>query len=408
MLTPEETVQALLRDVDRLILGGLKRELTTTLQEIETKLAADLAAAAAANGGTLDARFTTRRAQAFREQCRLATEYAQQRLAGVSAARSTRAVAASVAHVERVLGTFEADHRGLSMPLPILTAAQRTAANGRAEASVLRQRQSSVQRYGTAMIGDFEEGIRLGLARGKTSGEVIANLISVSPPGLAARLAATEPRSFPDPKRGFVAKQYWAERIVRTETANAQNEANQQAIVEAVAPFPDLQRKILAVGDKRTAEDSIYVHGQVRGPSEPFTDGAGRVYLRPPARPNDRETVIPWRDAWAETKTTAKHDPPTVDELAERAERMRAAEAKKERPKAGGAVKAVEAPKAAKKPRANAPTAATAPVAGVTRVSYPGGHEQAGTPQGQHDAAPRRRPPLRPLPPIPAVRGRDE
>jgi hypothetical protein len=102
----------------------------------------------------------------------------------------------------------------------------------------------------------------------------------------------------------FSSRRGWAERIVRTETAAAYNGARMLAIREASKEWPDVKKKILATFDKRTAYDSVAVHGQVRDLNDSFIDGAGRMYLQPPARPNDREIVIPWRPAWREMAHT--------------------------------------------------------------------------------------------------------
>lgn len=73
-----------------------------------------------------------------------------------------------------------------------------------------------------------------------------------------------------------------------------------------------LRKKILAHFDSRTAPDSIAVHGQIRKLDGLFQDGAGRQYLQPPARPNDRETVIPWRMSWSESEHTKPQPAATV------------------------------------------------------------------------------------------------
>lgn len=56
----------------------------------------------------------------------------------------------------------------------------------------------------------------------------------------------------------------------------------------------DLKKSAIATFDARTSYDSYPVHGQVRELDEMFEDGAGRRYLHPPGRPNDREKEIPW------------------------------------------------------------------------------------------------------------------
>lgn len=99
-------------------------------------------------------------------------------------------------------------------------------------------------------------------------------------------------------------KRWWAERIVRTETARAYNAATEGAIGAYAAEGVPLGKKIIAFFDNRTAYDSVYVHGQVRAHGEYFIDGAGRQYLYPPGRPNDREVIIPWSTRWPEGSRT--------------------------------------------------------------------------------------------------------
>lgn len=96
-------------------------------------------------------------------------------------------------------------------------------------------------------------------------------------------------------------------RIVRTEIARAKNIAAGAIIGILARRFPGFRKKIVATWDTRTAYDSKVVHGQIRTVDETFLDGAGRVYLLPPARPNDREVVIPWRIGWPETSATRPH-----------------------------------------------------------------------------------------------------
>ena len=93
-------------------------------------------------------------------------------------------------------------------------------------------------------------------------------------------------------------------RIVRTEIARAKNLAAGGIIAILARLYPDMRKKIVATWDTRTAYDSKVVHGQIRRLDDTFLDGAGRVYLLPPARPNDREVVIPWRLGWPETSAT--------------------------------------------------------------------------------------------------------
>jgi hypothetical protein len=132
------------------------------------------------------------------------------------------------------------------------------------------------------MIYEFERTMQVGIVTRKTVGEMIDTLAAQGGPGGA-----------------FVEHRYLAARIVRTELLASYNLGAQAAMEEEREDFPDLARIILAHFDRRTAQDSVFVHGEIRALHEDFVDGASRVYRVPPARPNDREIVVPWRRAWA-------------------------------------------------------------------------------------------------------------
>lgn len=106
-------------------------------------------------------------------------------------------------------------------------------------------------------------------------------------------------------------------------TASAYNDARLIGLHETREEHPHIGKKILAFFDQRTAYDSVMVHGQIRALEDSFIDGAGRVYLMPPSRPNDRETVIPWMldGSWEETPSTSALPPSTVRAARERAAR---------------------------------------------------------------------------------------
>lgn len=111
-------------------------------------------------------------------------------------------------------------------------------------------------------------------------------------------------------------QQSWrVERLVRTETSYAYNLA-QAAALKAYPTEPgellwgrwtervdDLSGKPL---DKKVAEDSLVLHGQVARPGGVFTMPddpragklAGRSWAHPPNRPNDRSVLLPWQRHW--------------------------------------------------------------------------------------------------------------
>lgn len=93
-----------------------------------------------------------------------------------------------------------------------------------------------------------------------------------------------------------LATERWrAERIVRTEIANAYNNAHHRTLVQArELQIGDVRKTAIVTFDIRTDPDSFPMDGQVRDLNEPFRDGDGRRFLHPPGRPNDREKEVPW------------------------------------------------------------------------------------------------------------------
>lgn len=124
-----------------------------------------------------------------------------------------------------------------------------------------------------------------------------------------------------DEVRTVIQRERWkADRIVRTELSDAYNGTHLQGLRVARDEYGLKPKKsAIATFDGRTARDSYPVHGQVRELEENFTDGAGRSYLHPPGRPNDREKEIPWFDTSDDLKVTR-------EEGIERAERLRKAQ----------------------------------------------------------------------------------
>lgn len=180
-----------------------------------------------------------------------------------------------------ILALQELRHTGVLSPLRLEQAMRFEHVLHGVASSRLRQYETSVARYGTRMIGEIERALQVGVVGQQSVGQMIDAVAgTIARPGV------------------FETRRYWAERIVRTELMASYNLGAQGAIEEEVEEFPDLKRIILAHHDRRTAEDSIFVHGAIRGVREMFVDGAGRRYLVPPGRPNDREVVVPWREGW--------------------------------------------------------------------------------------------------------------
>lgn len=289
------------------------RELLRLLEEADRDLSARLRDEAARQPGGATGRFTGASAESYRQQIRVVREYVQNRLGGMTAEQAQAALADSVTRSTALLSNLDRAFTGVTRPLRIRQAAVMDRITNGTRASLLAQHATSVDRYGDAMIQQHERMIRAGLISGASQEEMVAALTGHGGPtgrvSLAARVNAdgTVIRLIEQeiPEGLFVRYRYWAERIVRTEVAHAYQEAHLQTLFEARREdFPDLQKKIMATFDSRTAPDSVAVHGQIRDLEDMFQDGAGRQYLRPPGRPNDRETVIPWRAGWPETEAS--------------------------------------------------------------------------------------------------------
>lgn len=314
MPTPNELIRQTLRRVNVQMTSGYSSKLLGLLNDGEA-FAASLLEAATASGHLTDP-FDRQQVDIFRSQMRLATRFVQRRLDGVTQEHALKSMRTSIWRTAKLTKQLE-PLLSKRVPIPIRIdrdALERTVSR-RLATTILKRSESSARRYGDAMIAEFNRVIREGLRSGATQAEMVDALImrSQATPEFRRRISQAQPAWSPQRLVGFRQRQSWAERIVRTETANAVNASNLRSMhhIKRTA-LPDLKKKILATFDARTADDSIGVHGQVRGLRGKFRDGAGRSYLRPPARPNDREIVIPWREAWRNTTVTKERAPSNV------------------------------------------------------------------------------------------------
>jgi hypothetical protein len=163
------------------------------------------------------------------------------------------------------------------------TVLRRLASSGEPIAGAMERphpaKEGILDRYGTAVISDFEDTLSEGMMARKPWGEMRSDLVAKSP--------------FLQGKPMF-----WAERIIRTETMNTYNLANLEGMKEAQEQLGDMCKILSATWDDRTSWDSYGVSGQIRRIHEPFSTYYG-LMQHPPARPNDREVVVPHRIAWS-------------------------------------------------------------------------------------------------------------
>lgn len=306
-----EIVGGALQDVERIssLRNGSRsrvfREMEKDLKEAQRILARRLRETSRPLGGP-DARFTEAGMVSYQRQIQLSLEYVKARMNGLTEAQATAAIRQSYNRTIQVMEGLERRFTGITRPLQLREASRLNAAIGRSAGSLLARVPTSWDRYGLSMIGEFERYMRAGLTTGASMDEMIGALTGHGgPTGKVSLRARVTPQGIlrlqeaDIPEGLFVRYRSWAERIVRTETMAAYNGARYEGLEEIRrTDFPDMQKKIVAILDQRTAPDSIYVNGQVRNLNASFEDGAGRTYLYPPARPNDRETVIPWRPRW--------------------------------------------------------------------------------------------------------------
>lgn len=329
LASARELLEGTRRDVEAISSLGsnrtnaVARELESELLEAQRNLARRLRSEAARYGGST-ARFTGASAKSYERQIELSLQYLQARMVGLTEAQATAAIASSMTQTVRLMEGLEQRFTGIHRPLRLRQADRMRSAVRGAQSTLLRHIPTSVDRYGRNMIGQFERIMRVGLVQGSTLDEMTAALTGHGgPTGMVSMRATVTPSGVlrleeaDIPEGLFVRHRYWAERIVRTEVIRSYNGARlegMRAIQEE--DFPDLQKKIVAILDRRTAADSIAVDGQIRGIDEMFEDGAGRLYLYPPARPNDRETVIPWRPHWSgQMGRTSRVDREALGEL---------------------------------------------------------------------------------------------
>lgn len=361
-----DIVAGTLRDVETISTSPVvMRELLGDLRNAERILGKKLRDHALKHG-SLDSRFAGAQALSMQGPVLQAIDYIQDRIRGRTAVQAEAAIGQGLTRTVTTMEGLEQRFTGIATPVRLRQAAEMSTAKANARGMWARDFPTSVDRYGVKMMSEFEEIIRAGFVAGSSMDEVIAAITGHGgPTGMVSMSAKITPagvlrvRESDIPEGLFVRHKYWAERLVRTEMLKAYNGARQAGLEQMGSQFPDMNRKILATLDKRTAKDSLAVHGQIRGLKDPFVDGAGRVYMYPPARPNDRETVIPWRKSWeassenlSEWEKAAIGEEPDL-ETERRLEAMltgKAKPAKAAKPKAAGSTTKAVTPMTKKSP----------------------------------------------------------
>ena len=307
------------------------RELLEMLERADAELRLRLEREARRYGPT--ERFTGAGLLAYQRQTQFVIDFVRRRLDRMSSRQARRNIRSGWFDAVGLLARLEEAYSGSVRPLRIDTARMMNERTRGVLASLLQQHATSMDRYGEVLERRMRQTLQTNLLAGGTFSQAVDQLVTLrGPRGMVPMVS----RDLGDgtverirlehiPEGLFRRYRYWAMRIIRTETAYAQNGAAYEALHAARDhDFPDMQKKILAMMDRRTYPDSIAVHGQIRDLNDLFEDGAGRRYLHPPARPNDREVVIPWRPDWIETETSSPR--PSLEEAVERARNERGTE----------------------------------------------------------------------------------
>ncbi len=282
MATAEDVVREVARQADRTVrlidAPGRKtmRAMVAMLKEADQAHIGALLRLLKGLGGP-DATFTAASAVAYRQVNERSVLGLMGRLLRLLRSSGTVTMAAALRRHAEMVRDLDEIHLGRHRPRRITQAAMMSQALRGTKASLLGQHGSSVRSYGRQMISSMEKEMRVGMLNGKSQYEMVGEL------------------------QTYTKERWRAWRIVRTECANAYGAVTQASLEEDRREGEPTLKKILAHFDNRTAPDSVYVHGQIRPVDGLFVDGAGRRYRHPPARPNDRETVIPWyADDWTE------------------------------------------------------------------------------------------------------------
>ncbi len=102
----------------------------------------------------------------------------------------------------------------------------------------------------------------------------------------------------------FLGEEWKLQRIVRTELHNVYSSVKLNSMSKlAEDDIPDLRKTLYNPLDSRTADDSKYEESlhlvvPVDEPFEYTWKGKVRRFQAPPDRPNDRQILIPYREAW--------------------------------------------------------------------------------------------------------------
>lgn len=290
------------------------RTLMPILRQAQAETAAALRDWLASHAKDGAERFTAQRYRQSLLQLGVAIETLETRLggkhgamAGTLVAQGAGAGAMAISHLQQEVASFAAVFGQSVIPLQL----NQAAILAKGDRYLIPQYRNSAARYGKDMAADIRQQLAIGVAKGETFDEMTSRLVRMrGPRGLVSLrgMQGSAKAYHEDIAEGlFVRYRYWAERIVRTEGMNAYNEHHLNGLRAADADDPGYQKRWDASIDGRTCPICRDLDGTVADIDKPFP-GPLRL-MHPPAHPNDRCTVTPWRREWSDGEHVEAVDP---------------------------------------------------------------------------------------------------
>lgn len=271
---------------DKRAIPDLRRMYVTAQVELERKLAKLISSKASP--------FTVQQHQQLLAQCRQAQIELARSLGTALGQKTIETQTVSLNAMIKDIKRLEKAAGSGVVQIPIEQAARFTGVIDRRKTSLLAMNKKSMAKYGAGIVGNMEQALAQTLVQGETGMQAIDRVMGVAD------------------------MEWWkAERIVRTEQAQAYNATQSDAIVENQKVFPDMMTRwtelvedvTLRKLDDRVGDDSVALHGQLVKPGGMFKippGSPGKIspgmlsgsWTNPPNRPNDRSILQPWRPGW--------------------------------------------------------------------------------------------------------------
>lgn len=162
--------------------------------------------------------------------------------------------------------------------------------------------ENSAARYSGQVRKDITQQLAIGVVKGESFDEMTDRLQRLGGPrGLVytrGRAGVPGARAEQISEGLFRRYRYWGERLVRTEAMNAYNVMHETALEEAEEDDPGYMQRWDASADRRVCA----ICRSLDGATAKLGGSFGMGITRPPAHPNCRCVLTPWRKEWQQEK----------------------------------------------------------------------------------------------------------